>query len=285
MARYCFYCGRELDDYEKCDCRGRAYVAGENARHAPPEQQQEKGDTGPRPDQRAQQAQGSAWQHREETPPQRTYQTRPRYNHRRRPLNVMSLLASFFRFFAHPADSMAAELNPSWDRSHTLWFSLALALSGIHYTILNRSIALILHGTAAPLSIPNALLSWLTGSLLVAIIMLLYALCLWLISRFLYRQRALPFWHTLAVGKSAWKFLILFLALSLPSLFTRGAVYGLVLSLMGLVFAVLVHTKQLAALTSLDDNRTWQLSYLAIVLFAGIFSSVTAMVQMLNLLK
>ena len=104
-------------------------------------------------------------------------------------------------------------------------------------------------------------------------------------ARFLSRQRSLPFLHTLTLAKSAWKCLSLFLALALPSLFTGGAAYGLILALMGLVFAVMVHARQLAALTYLDENRTWQLTYLSLVVFAGILSSVTVLARMLDVIR
>ncbi len=284
MARYCFYCGRELDDYEKCDCRGRSYVAGENVTGEPRSEKAQQSYSA-RQEHETSSSYQSAWQHREEAPPKKQQHKSPRRDYRRQGVRPARTFASFFSFFIRPADSMARELQPVWDRSHTLWMAASVALSGIHYMMLNRSLASVLQGKTAKLSTGEALLSWLSGSIFVALIMLLYTLTLWLLSRFLYRQAALPFLHALAAGKAAWKFLCFFLILALPSLFTSGAIYGLVLSLMGLVFAVIVHARQLASLTALDENRAWQLSYLSIVLFAGILSSVTAMVQMLNVVR
>lgn len=194
-------------------------------------------------------------------------------------------MQSFLNFFAAPADTMARELSPRWTSSHSIWLSVTVALSGLHYMILNRSLTALISGKKVELTVGESLLSWLTGSAFIALILILFTLTLWLLARFLYRQGGLPFLHSLAAGRTAWKYLTLFFVLALPSLFTGSAVYGLVLVLMGLVFAVMVHAKQVASLTHLDENRTWQLSFLSIIIFAGILSSVTTLVRMLNVVK
>ena len=168
---------------------------------------------------------------------------------------------------------MAGDLATRWTPSHSLWFSISLALSGFVYSLAKRYLTR-LSGAVTE-----------DSSLGMALILLLFTLTLWLLARFLYRQGGLPFLHALTVAKSAWKYLSLFLALALPSLFTGGAAYGLILALMGLVFAVIIHARQLAALTYLDENRTWQLTYLSLVVFAGILSSVTVLARMLDLVS
>lgn len=180
---------------------------------------------------------------------------------------------------------MKRELSTDWSMPHTFWFSLTIALAGIHYMMLNRNLTALLTGQTAQLSIGTILLSWLTGCGLVALILFLYTLTLWLLARFLYRQGGLPLLHALAAGKIAWQYLTLFFLLALPSLFTGGAIYGLTLALMGLVFAVIVHARQVASMTYLDDNKTWQLVYLSIIFFAGIFSAVTSFARILNIVK
>ncbi len=291
MARYCFYCGRELEDYEKCDCRNRTYVAGESRGTSPPPPPGPTKAAG-----HAEQGSGSSGQERPEswryqgksTPAgakSYTRQAKRTKSYRKTPADPARTLRSILSFFASPADAMARDLSPGWNPSHTLWFTLTLVLSGLLYSLLNRTFTLLLGGLASQTPLGTLLLSWLTGSALVGLILLLFTLTLWLLSRFLFRQGGLPFLHALAAGKAAWKYLSLFFGLALPSLFTGGAAYGLTLALLGLVFALIVHARQVASLTHLDENRTWQLTYLSLVIFAGILSSVTALARMLDLLQ
>ena len=292
MAKYCFYCGRELGDHEKCDCRSRAYVSGEgrNASPPPPPEKAEAGGAagaGSGSDKRSTDSSNN-WKHREDDPSprgraKRVKKSRPAYG--RSPQNRAQLLQSFLHFFSAPADAMAGDRSIRWTRSHTIWFSTCIALSGFLYSLANRYLTQVSGGVSTRNTLGLAFLSWLTGSAFVALILLLFTLTLWLLARFLYRQGGLPFLHTLTVAKSAWKYLILFFVLSLPSFLSEGAPYGLILSLMGLVFAVIVHARQLAALIYLDENRTWQLTYLSLVIFAGILSSVTAMARLLTIVR
>jgi len=291
MAKYCFYCGRQLEDNEKCDCRTRPRVSDKNPDTSSPNREQAppsaaREGTG---EDRSQTFRSGSWQHRQETEPlKRKSRSRtggPSATYGSNPADRIRRLQSFLSFFAAPPDTMARELTPYWTRSHSIWLTATIALSGFHYMILNRSLTALLSGEGPKLSLGEALLSWISGSVFMALILILFTLTLWLLARFLYRQGGLPFLHTLAAGRVSWKYLTLFLLLALPSLFTRASVYGLVLVLMGLVFAVMVHARQVASLTRLDENRSWQLSYLAIIIFAGILSSVTSMVQMLKLVR
>ncbi len=287
MARYCFYCGRELGDHEKCDCRSRAYVAGERRQADPPPKSPGSGKSDKSQDPATDPSQN--WKHRADDPPPqgRTQRVKRQRPSRQKPSaqDRARTIQSFLHFFAAPAQAMAGDLATRWTPSHSLWFSISLALSGFVYSLANRYLTRLSGVVSGDRSLWMALLSWLTGSAFVALILLLFTLTLWLLARFLYRQGGLPFLHTLTVAKSAWKYLSLFLALALPSLFTGGAAYGLILALMGLVFAVMVHARQLAALTYLDENRTWQLTYLSLVVFAGILSSVTVLARMLDVIR
>lgn len=281
MARYCFYCGRELGDHEKCDCRNRAYVAGQGRQSPPPPPgREETASSGQGP------AYRESWQHREDTGPQPfTSKTRSRTSYAGDRQDRIRKAQSFLRFFASPADAMATDLSPLWSPSHTGWLTFSLLLSGLLYAQANRRLSLLLGAISKTPSLALAFLAWLTGTAFVALIFLLYTLTLWLLARFLYRQGGLPFLHTLAAGKTAWKYLTLFFALALPSVFTGAAPYGLILALMGLVFSILVHARQLASLIYLDDNKAWQLAVLSLILFAGILSSVTLVVRNLALVS
>ena len=291
MARYCFYCGRELEDQEKCDCRSQTGQASTRYGHftgnsAPPPNQSKAKEAGRSSGSPASGSQGN-WQHRETPPPPKgpRRQDASGYAYRRQPAAGRGQgMLSLMQFFATPADTMNRQLSADWQRSHSLWLIAAVILSGIHYLFMNRALTALLTGVNPKLTAWDSLLSFLIGIGLVFLILLLYTLALWLLARFLYRQGGLPFIHALAAGKMAWQYLTLFLLLALPSLFTGGALYGLALVLMGLVFSVIVHTRQLARLTRLDENRTWQLAWLSIILFAGILSTVATLVRLFKLL-
>jgi tetratricopeptide (TPR) repeat protein len=134
-------------------------------------------------------------------------------------------------------------------------------------------------------SLQYVALSWLTGIVVVTIVILLFTLIMWIIARYFFRQRTLPFQHTLAVGKVAWQYLVLFFALSLPSIFSGNSLFGIVLALMGIVFSAMIHARQVASLTHLDDNRKWQFIYLSIIMFAGVFSTIATLSRFISILR
>jgi hypothetical protein len=272
-GRICFYCGRELGEHERCKCRDRVFNhdrddAASQASNEPPPKTEYVGsaDNIPGYAHRTDQA----WQ--------------PKQRRRRRPFNMRQAMSGLWRFFAFPADEMARALHPEWRLTHTIWILLTTCLAGIHYASLNRQITRMFDPETPTAAFGRRMLYWLTGSGLVAIIILLFTLSLWLVARYIYRQRALPYTHTLAVGLHAWKYAVLFFLLALPSLYTSGFAFSFVLSVMGLVMSIVVHAHQVAKLTHLDDNRMWQFIYLSIIVFAGILSATTALARMFNII-
>lgn len=324
MARYCFYCGRQLEQGEKCHCRERAsasdtsYASSSSAWYdtatdrtadspSPGDartRQREQPVGGGTPDATKQRSgtRRETWSARRDRKRrekkekaahraayERNSHARGTYTHpsfgretRRPRTDATALAAGFIRFFASPAEVMRQSLGTGWTVSHTCWLASSAVLSGIHYLSLNRLLSASPEtASAVKADFSYFALSWLTGLLAVAAVILVFTLTMWLIARFLYRQRGLPFSHALAVGKVSWQYLTLLLALSLPSLLTGNALFGITLALMGIVFSVLIHARQVASLTRLDENRTWQFVYLSIIMFAGIFSTMAALSRFL----
>ncbi len=215
------------------------------------------------------------------------YSQQPPYGQRttqQRQANRVAMLTGFIRFFATPSDVMKQSLSTRWSVSHTSWLLAAVVLSGTQYVNLNRFLmASQSQGSVLTMDLKYLVFSWLTGVLVVVAVIAIFTLTMWLIARFIYRQRGLPFAHTLAVGKISWQYLTLFFALSLPSIFTNSSIFGVILALMGLVFSVMVHARQVASLTRLDDNRSWQFVYLSIIMFAGILSTVATLSRFIPL--
>ena len=327
MARYCFYCGRELEENEKCSCRESSFASTMSytltspqlaakpagATTPPPDSsytsQQTQRDsrttantsgrsertarpswTERRADKRARkEAKRQARARQTQQKNQYTYGTPPyrQDTAQRKRAARQNILSGFVRFFATPALHMTQSLSTVWTLSHTVWLSVAILLSGMHYFNLNRFLSAV-QAPSASLELSflrYVALSWLTGIIVVAVVILLFTSIMWLIARFFYRQRALPFRHTLAVGKVAWQYLVLFFALSLPSVFSGNSLFGVVLALMGVVFSAMIHARQVTSLIHLDDNRKWQFIYLSIIMFAGVFSTIATLSRFITILR
>jgi len=184
-----------------------------------------------------------------------------------------------------PAHALDKDLDPEWKGSHSIWLAVSSLMGGLHFLTYSRKLTVWLGQEASSHALWESLLAWLAGSVLIALVFLLYTLALWLLSRYLFRQRGLPFPHALAAGKSAWKYASFFFILALPSLYSGAWAYGITLAVMGLVFAVLVQARQTARLTYLDENRGLQLSFLSILVFASLFSAFTSLSRLLTIFR
>ncbi|NMB28693.1 MAG: hypothetical protein GX991_01365 [Clostridiaceae bacterium] len=328
MARYCFYCGRELEENGKCRCRERSFASSKSYTSTAPQQAAKPaGATTPPPDSsytsqqtqrdsrttantsgRGERTARPSWTERRadkrarkeakrqakarqtQQKNQYSYGGTPPYRQdtaQRKRAARQNILSGFVRFFATPALHMTQSLSTVWTLSHTVWLSVAILLSGMHYFNLNRFLSAV-QAPSASLELSflrYVALSWLTGIIVVAVVILLFTSIMWLIARFFYRQRALPFRHTLAVGKVAWQYLVLFFALSLPSVFSGNSLFGVVLALMGVVFSAMIHARQVTSLIHLDDNRKWQFIYLSIIMFAGVFSTIATLSRFITILR
>ncbi len=322
MARYCFYCGRELGENEKCHCRERSFASSSSyntaasqqadtsaARTAPPpdrpetsQQTQSDGSTTANISGKEESARRSTWSERraenraqreakkqakaQRTRQQNRYEPYRQSTARQRRATRAGIISGFIQFFATPAYHMTQALSTKWTLSHTVWLSVAVVLSGLHYFNLNHFLlALQMQHAALRPTFRYLALSWLTGIVVVAIVIFVFTLTMWLIARFFYRQRALPFLHALAVGKISWQYLALFFALSLPSIFSGNSLFGVILALMGVVFSSMIHARQMASLIHLDENRKWQFIYLSIIMFAGVFSTIATLSRMIPILR
>jgi hypothetical protein len=326
MARYCFYCGRELGESEKCHCRERSFASSTSYTSAASQQSDTSTEqTAPPPNhsQTTQQAKSDN-QTSTNTSKQKERVHRPSWNERRaknrakkeakqqakgresqnqrrnahgaspyrqrtsdqRRATHVNIVSSIIRFFAAPALHMTQSLSTVWTLSHTIWLAVTVMLSGILYFNVNRFLSVLqTQDPALTISARFVIFSWLTGIVVVFAVIVIFTLTIWLIARFLYRQHALPFRHTLAVGKVSWQYMTLFFALSLPSIFSHNPLYGIVLALMGLVFSVLIHARQVTALTHLDDNRKWQFMYLSIIMFTGVFSTIVTLSRFIPMIR
>lgn len=329
MARYCFYCGKELSPGEKCRCRERTYVtsardgtanqndsdasaaqgyAASGAQNGAPASgtstsgapETNTGATGSTSDASYHSSSSKHEQRRAEREARRqekarkkqekrqqrntgsSYTYRQHSNYQSTPGQGRQAFARTLRFIVAPADTLEETLSPIWSTSHTVWFTLAVTLSGLLYVNLYRWTIFLIAGKMPVLKAGRFILSWLTGSAFVLGIIILYTFTLWLVARFLFRQGNFPFLHALAAGRSAWKYLVIFLLIALPSTLSAGSLYGIILAVIGLVFSIIVHARLVAKLTHLDENRTIQLILLSIFVFAGLCSTATLFFNMMQ---
>ncbi|NLC89584.1 MAG: hypothetical protein GX681_05925 [Clostridiaceae bacterium] len=341
MARYCFYCGKELEDNEKCYCRARTR-AESAARSASNDQgdsvyqeqtaatsssasydpgQSSKtdtsagagtnsssntgGKTNDKKDKRqenkekrkaererlkAAKAEAKRRSKAEKERRRQSYQAGPAAgsNPYRQRTNTYGnqQLRSFGRdllqLLTRPADAIKAQAVPFWSLSHTILLIAGSFLGGAHFAFTNKWLYSVLFSQR--LQAPNLQGAGLyfTGVLISALFLLLYAGILWILSRFLFRQGGLPFSHTLAVGKTAWIYLILFMLIALPTTI-QGGFFGIFLVLMGFAFSSLVHARSVAVITHLTENQTMNLTLVSILIFTSLFASVIALFQTIQL--
>lgn len=294
MSRYCFYCGRSLETGEKCRCRERtraAATAYDGTASEPFERQaspssretsdrQTATETG---DRQAASSTESAEAIRKEAKRRardaRRNQRRARRDAARQTAGSGGYRrfgwADFFRLFVAPADAIRLFTAPLWTTRHTLVFILTSLLGGLHYLNIGR-VSMPLR--RVPVITGDTALRFLTGVTCSAVFILIYALVVWALARFVYRQRALPFTHALSAGFISWLYMCVFLVIGYP-VSLQGGSYGMIVTVMGLAFACFIHARSLGLLTHLNDNQTLNLTLLSIFFFATLLSVAFAFLQ------
>ena len=209
-----------------------------------------------------------------------SYTYRQHSNYQSTPGQGRQAFARALRFIVAPADTLGNPFADLVNIAYSVAY-LAVVLQDLYVNLYRWTIFLIA-GKMPVLKAGRFILSWLTGSAFVLGIIILYTFTLWLIARFLFRQGNFPFLHALAAGRSAWKYLVIFLLIALPSTLSAGSLYGIILAVIGLVFSIIVHARLVAKLTHLDENRTIQLILLSIFVFAGLCSTATLFFNMMQ---
>lgn len=345
MARYCFYCGRELEDSEKCYCRARTRAesaaktaaSSSNVKQDPstsdPRTGSEggqrtgtnsatytQGTTSSASDSNSTATSSDAKSKRQTAKAKRQAakakrkadrermraaraegkrRTQAEKNRRRqsysggaagfagsnRTSGVQDLRAfgrELLQLFLRPADAIKSQAIPYWSLSHTIFLIASVLLGGAHISFANRWLySLLFNDQLNPPALDGVGL-YFSGVLMTGFFLLLYAAILWALARFLFRQGGLPFSHTLAVGKTAWAYLTLFMLVALPTTM-QGGFFGLLLVLMGFAFSCLVYARSIAVITHLSDNQALNLTVVSLFLFTSLFSASIAVFQTLLL--
>lgn len=330
MARYCFYCGAELEDNEKCNCRARtrAESAARSASYGQPENTyQEQPDTGSssagnnpsqntytytsaetssssssNPSQTTNNNKSKRQENKDKQKAERERlkavraeakrRSKAEKERRRQSYQAGAAAGSYrtqqlrdfgrdlLQLLTRPADAIKAQAIPRWSLAHSILLIAGAFLGGAHFAFANKWLYSVLFNQR--LTAPNLQGAGLyfTGVLISAFFLLLYTGILWILARFLFRQGGLPFSHTLAVGKTAWAYLVLFMLIALPTTM-QGGFFGLLLVLMGFAFSCLIHARSVAVITHLTENKTMNLTLVSIMIFTSLFATAIAFFQTL----
>lgn len=346
MARYCFYCGKELEDNEKCYCQARtraeaaarSAVYGQSQENTQDQTNRSNSTESSGAKQSAATASGSysstystfssetqgkpsdtkskresakkkraAAKEKRRAERERLRQVRAEAKRRaqaekeRRRQSYQSNAAGshnpyqqksnsygaqqargfgreLLQLLTRPADAIKAQAVPFWSTSHTIYLIASSLLGGAHISFANRWLYSVLFSDRlVPPNLEGAGL-YFTGVLISAFFLFLYTGTLWLLARFIFRQGGLPFSHTLAVGKTAWAYLTLFMLIALPTTM-QGGFFGLLLVLMGFAFSCLVHARSVAVITHLSDNQAINLTLVSLLIFTSLFAAAIAFFQ------
>lgn len=346
MARYCFYCGRELEDSEKCYCRAR--TRAESASKTAASSSNVKQDTSTsdhrtgsegygqrtgassashaqrttssasdsnstatsshtkskrqaakakrqaakekrkadRERMRAVRAEGKRRTQAEKDRRRQSYRGGATGfaggNKARGVQDMRSFGREMLQLLLRPADAIKSQADPIWSLSHTIFLITSVLLGGAHISFANRWLYSLLFNAQLNPPAMDGVGLYFSGVLMTGFFLVLYAAILWLLARFLFRQGGLPFSHTLAVGKTAWAYLTLFMLVALPTTM-QGGFFGLLLVLMGFAFSCLVYARSIAVITHLSDNQSLNLTLVSLLLFTSLFSASIAVFQTLLL--
>lgn len=299
MARFCFYCGRELISGEKCNCRTaggsttQAQPAGDQESKSQPDRSSPKPKTGAKPRKSAFQsffqafnsssgpgaaqpkaAAGSS-RAKYTRPPVYNASSRPRAN----PITLQSVLVQlrvFAAYLSRPADSIKSAVQ-SGSRQRVLIILLVQGAFGGLFLLTASSKAIlraVLSLNVATSADGNSLLSSvfifmqgfginLAGSLL---LVLIYQLAL----RYLFKQPT-SFMRLLTSLSPAFLYFTIFMLLSLLSL--PASIFSAAMTMLtGFIIAALAQYLAIRQISGFDENRSFLLLTFVMLIFTGILA-------------
>lgn len=311
MARYCFYCGRELYTGDKCNCRsndkaqsttqssaenasGYAYAAGSTSSAGTASEKtttQSARKNRPKGKKFSSFFQsfnpfaantGTQQSARSQSRPKARPVT-PRQKPSPRttaPLNLQTILQYLRRFglyLARPADSVRSAVQNGSRRSALGLLVLLGACSGLFLLTAANRISSILPLFVVSNALADNVLMFAQGFLIAVGASLLLTILYYLALRFLYRQ-PVAFFDLLIGFAPSTLYLSLFILLGVLSM--AGSIFGaLMMLLVGAVVAVIAQYLALSKVSGFDDNR----NIILITFVMMIYTSVLAMLLNLTL--
>lgn len=282
MARYCFYCGKELNDGEKCRCRDHFYQSGADS--AEPKKQdwpngQEGEDKGSAPDndnssqqEKASESQAKTGSKKDYNPFKRPfcYGRHPSFKARSLSKSLIYSLRDLGSWVREPADMIKKKaLAPAQSKLPLLSIALNIFLLTIWFLVFFYNIPLqlqTLNLQTAPLQISSLIIPSL---LLAVFFFLLAAFFVWLPLKITERLR-ISYLDILKTGRSAYIYLTLFILLA-ASIVSVSLLTGIAAIAAGFTFVAYVHIRSLCHIYNISGNNQIRLMVFSIILLAALF--------------
>ncbi len=285
MARYCFYCGKQLDEGEKCNCRSQSYYsAAEPADFASkqkPESKRENTDNSAKSGSSASGKTYSGSSQNQSNSYQEKYQNsrkRPffyRDKRQRRPGGTyrvpgLSSLAGLTAWVRKPSDKIREQALNSANKVPAvaitinllilmLWFSLFYYRISLQFKALNNSV------------VSPDVLSLLPYSLGISVLFcFLESFFIWILLKLMERL-PVTFIDVLRLSRSAYIYLTLFVLLAIGTVVTVPLA-SLAMVICGFMIAIYVHIRSLCHVYKMNGNNQIRLMVFTMIFFAASFT-------------
>ncbi|HHU08077.1 MAG TPA: hypothetical protein GXZ59_07025 [Clostridiaceae bacterium] len=294
MARYCFYCGKQLDDGEKCNCRSQGYYS--TSGHADTVFEQYSQPKEDKSESSAKEADSSADKEYSDNFQSHTDQKRKNQQAKGRPFFYrdnaqrrartrhrvpgLSSLASVAGWIRTPADKIREQALDSKKKKVPsvaitinllilmLWFSLFYYRISLHYHALNENI------TGANSS------GMLVYSLAISVLLcFLESFFIWILLRLMERLQVTLI-DVLRLSRPAYVYLALFVILAIGTV-VAVPLASLAMVMCGFMFAIYVHIRSICHVYNLSGNSQIRLMVFAIIFFAASFTFVEQLIPVL----
>ncbi len=291
MARYCFYCGRELAVSERCNCRAKSNSStssnsaqsssgaqagqadGTTYGHAPKSSRLKGFFQAFNPF--ASSSSQAAGQSKSNTQSSRTRKTRKT----REPLSsrhLISIAKDFFTYLTHPVNSISKSIQGRERKTVllTLLFQGVIGglfmLTAVNQPFIRTLLTLNIASLSGSFGIAGSIFLFVQGFGIVIAATLLLALLYQLMLRFLYRK-PLPYLDILSAFTPSCLYFALFLTLSMLSVST-SFFSAVMLILAGFAVAALAQNMAVRQLSSLDENKSFMLVVFAMLIYSSLLS-------------
>jgi hypothetical protein len=294
MARYCFYCGRELNAGEKCNCRSGGETSEKKTDSKEPKEHARStasasGDTSETYAGRAGSRPESGKAHSEKQTNKTHSSSRPGASHQSsrprgagRPffanLNLRSLrapLAQVWQYVVRPADSMASAAAGSASQPVALVMAIKGLVGGLFFLIvINRTLlkSVIVIPGLDNAGFMSGLVYFLLGFCITLASSLLIALLYFVLLRFVYRRPA-SFRQLMAGLCPSFFYVTIFLLLALLAI--GSTIFNAAMLLVaGYAISVLAQAMALRETLGQGENRGFSLVVMVQILYVSILATV-----------
>lgn len=294
MARYCFYCGKQLKDGEKCNCRTQSYYSAPG--HADTNYEQNsrpKEENKNNSSASGNYAAGKSYSDNSQSQTQKNkednrYTRRKpffyrdnsqRRRHKARKLPSLSGLVSITGWVRTPSDKIREQALNNEKKVPTvaitvnllilmLWFSLFYYRISLQFINLNENVT-------GP-KISHLLLYSLGISLLLCF---LESFFIWILLRLMERLQ-ITLIDILRLSRAAYTYLTLFVVLAIGTVITVPLA-SLAMIICGFMFAIYVHIRSLCYVYSINGNSQIRLMAFTMIFFAASFTFVGQLIPVL----